>query len=265
MNFADLLSVKVAIDDGLVRITLNALDRGNPIDQTFCREIKELAAELSEHNEVRAILLTANGRFFSVGGDIKSFARERSEISTIVKTWTADLHSAIARFMRMPAPVVAAVQGDVAGGSVSLVAAADVVYAADTVKFTAAFPMIGFTADSGSTITLSQRMGVSRAKRFLLMSETINARVALENGLVDFVVPGDRLMVDAEATAKKFAVGATLAYGGIKQLMVKARSQGLESQMEDESQTLATISRSDDAWEGINAFLGKRSPSFRGR
>jgi 2-(1,2-epoxy-1,2-dihydrophenyl)acetyl-CoA isomerase len=265
MNFADLLSVKVAIDGGLARITLNTPDRGNPIDQTFCREIKELAAELSERDEVRAILLTAKGRFFSVGGDIKSFARDRSAISTIVKNWTADLHSAIARFMRMSAPVVAAVQGDVAGGSVSLVAAADVVYAADNVKFTAAFPMIGFSADSGSTITLSQRMGVSRAKRFLLMSETINARVALESGLVDFVVPSDRLMVDAEAAAKKFAIGATLAYGGIKQLMVKARSQGLESQMEDEGQTLATVSRSYDAWEGINAFIEKRHPSFKGR
>jgi len=265
MNFAELSSFKVAIDNGLASIILNTPDRGNPIDQTFCREIKELATELSERDDVRAILLTAKGRFFSVGGDIKSFARDRSAISATVKSWTADLHSAIARFMRMPAPVVAAVQGDVAGGSVSLVAAADVVYAADTVKFTAAFPMIGFSADSGSTITLSRRMGVSRAKRFLLMSETINARVALDNGLVDFVVPGDRLMVDAEATAKRFAVGATLAYGGIKRTMAKAPSQGLESQMEDESETLATISRSDDAWEGISAFLDKRSPSFKGR
>ena len=72
-------------------------------------------------------------------------------------------------------------------------------------------------------------------------------------------------MVDAEAAAKKFAIGATLAYGGIKQLMVKARGQGLESQMEDEGQTLATISRSYDAWEGINAFIEKRPPSFKGR
>ena len=75
MNFADLLSVKVAIDGGLAHIILNRPDRGNPIDHTFCREIKEPAAELSERDEVRAILLTAKGRFFSVGGDIKSFAR----------------------------------------------------------------------------------------------------------------------------------------------------------------------------------------------
>ena len=265
MNFDDFSSVERVIDDGLARVTLNVPDRGNPIDQTFCREFRELAVELSERDDVRAILLTAKGRFFSVGGDIKSLARERSAIPTIVKSWTADLHSAVARFMRMSAPVVAAVQGDVAGGGVSLVAAADVVYAADTVKFSAAFPMIGFSGDSGSTITLSQRMGLSRAKRFLLMSETINARTALESGLVDFVVSSDQLMAEAETTAKKFAVGAKLAYGGIKQTMVKARNQGLESQMEDEAQTLATISHSDDAWEGLRAFLEKRSPKFNGR
>ena len=88
------------------------------------------------------------------------------------------------------------------------------------------------------------------------MSETINARTALESGLVDFVVSSDQLMAEAETTAKKFAVGAKLAYGGIKQTMVKARNQGLESQMEDEAQTLATISHSDDAWDKVR-FPGK--------
>jgi len=265
MNLKNFSSIEYAVDDGLARVTLNAPDRGNPIDEAFCRELNALAVDLSEREGVRAVLLSAKGRFFSVGGDIKSLGRVRTEIPAVVKRWTADLHSAIARFMRMSAPVVAAVHGDVAGGGVSLVASADVIFAADTVKFTGAFPMIGFSADSGSTVTLSQRMGFSRAKRFLLMSETIDAQAALECGLVDFVTPRDRLMADAEAAARKFATGATLAYGGIKQTMIKARSQGLESQMEDEAQTLAAISRSDDTWEGLSAFLEKRAPRFKGK
>jgi 2-(1,2-epoxy-1,2-dihydrophenyl)acetyl-CoA isomerase len=258
-------AIECVVDEGLARVTLNQPDRGNPIDQAFCKEIKELAVELSERGDVRAVLLAARGRFFSVGGDIKALAQDRSAISRIVKSWTADLHSAIARFMRMPAPIVAAVQGNVAGGSVSLMAAADIVYAADTVKLTAAFPMIGFSADSGSTITLSQRMGFSRAKRFLLMAETLDARQALDCGLVDFVASSEDLMSKAEETGRKLARGATLAYGGIKQTMTKARSQGLESQLEDEAQTLAAISRSDDAWEGLCAFLEKRPPHFKGK
>lgn len=265
MDMDQLTTIECTVSDGLARVVLNAPDRGNPIDGTFCREFKELAVELSERADVRAVLLSAKGRFFSVGGDIKSFARERSAIPGIVKNWTADLHSAIARFMRMPAPVVAAIHGNVAGGSVSLVASADIVYAADMVSFTAAFPMIGFSADSGSTVTLSQRMGFSRAKRFLMMSETLGASDALAAGLVDFVTAPEALTVEAEAAAKKFAAGATLAYGGIKQTMLRARVQGLESQMEDEAQTLAAISRSDDAWEGLSAFLEKRAPRFQGR
>lgn len=209
--------------------------------------------------------LSARGRLFSVGGDIKSFARERSAIPGNLKSWAADLHSAIARFMRMRAPVVAVVQGNVAGGSVALVASADIVFAAENTSFSAAFPTIGFSPDSGATVTLAQRMGVSRAKRFLLMSETIAARDALAAGLVDFVVSPDAAFGEAEKQALKFARGPTKAYGGIKELMLRSRTQGLESQMEEEVQMLAAVSRSDDSWEGLNAFLEKRPPRFHGR
>jgi 2-(1,2-epoxy-1,2-dihydrophenyl)acetyl-CoA isomerase len=265
MKLQNFLSFECTIEQGLARVLLNRSERGNLIDGTFCRELKECAIALSESDEVRAVLLTATGRFFSVGGDIRSFAEDRSALPSLVKSWTADLHSAIARFIRMPAPVVAAVQGDVAGGAVSLMAVADVVYAADSAKFAASFPLIGFSADSGSTVTLSQRMGVSRAKRFLLTGETLDAEAAHTCGLVDFVTSKEALMTEAEKTTRMFAAGPKLAYRGIKQTMAKAQSQGLESQMEDEAVTLAAIARSDDAWEGISAFLEKRSPMFKGK
>lgn len=265
MPFASLTSMQCTVSDGVARITLGAPERGNPIDGTFCRELKEVVSRLSEQADVRAVLLTASGKYFSVGGDIKAFARKREELPAIVKLWTADLHSAIARLMRMKAPVVAAVQGSVAGGSVSLVAAADIVYAAEGVSFSAAFPAIGFSADSGSTVTLSQRMGLARAKRFLMLAESLDAAEAQRAGLVDFVTNSERLMQEAEAMARKLAAGPTLAYGGIKRTMLSARVQGVESQLEEEAQTLATIAASDDASEGISAFTDRRAPVFRGR
>jgi 2-(1,2-epoxy-1,2-dihydrophenyl)acetyl-CoA isomerase len=265
MALEGLQSLQCTVADGLARVMLNAPERGNPIDGTFCREMRDLVCELSERDDVRAVLLAAHGKYFSVGGDIKAFGRERESLPKVIKSWTVDLHSAISRLMRMRAPVVAVVQGNVAGGSVSLVAAADIVYAAEGVSFSAAFPMIGFSADSGSTITLSQRMGFSRAKRFLLLSETIDAAEAQRAGLVDFVTASESLMPHAEAMALKLAAGPTLAYSGIKQTMLRARTQGLESQMEEEAQTLAAIARSDDVWEGLNAFKAKRAPAFRGK
>src|SRR5690606_31748502 len=127
-------------------------------------------------------------------------------------------------------PVVTAVHGDVAGGSVSLVAFSDIVYAAETVKLSAAFSMIGYCADSGSSISLSNRMGYSRAKRFLLLSETLTANEALDAGLVDFVTSPEDLAAAAEKTAMKLARGATQAYGAIKRTMMSARIQGFEAQ-----------------------------------
>jgi 2-(1,2-epoxy-1,2-dihydrophenyl)acetyl-CoA isomerase len=92
----------------------------------------------------------------------------------------------------------------------------------------------------------------------------LKAREALAAGLVDFVTTEATLMREAEGMAVRLAARATNAYGGIKQTMLRALTQGLESQLEDEAQTLASIARSDDAWEGLTAFRAKRTPNFRG-
>ncbi|WP_428249557.1 enoyl-CoA hydratase/isomerase family protein [Ferrovibrio sp.] len=265
MTSMQMQSLTCTIDDGLAEVTLNQPDRGNPIDGTFARELRDLAINLGNRADVRAVLLLAKGRFFSVGGDIKSFVTDRAALPGIVKTWTADLHSAISRLQRMNAPVVTAVHGDVAGGSVSLVAFSDIVIAAEQAKFTAAFPMIGFNADSGSTLSLSARMGYARAKRFLMLSETLTARQAEATGLVDIVVDAAATQNEAREIARKLASGPTLAYGAIKRTMLTARILGLEAQMEEEAQSLAANSGTNDAWEGLNAFVARRKPKFTGQ
>jgi len=253
------------VDDGLARVVLTESKRGNPIDGPFCKDICDLSVDLSCRDDVRAVLITAEGRFFSVGGDIHGFVKDRAALPRIVKAWTANLHAGLARLQRMNAPVVVAVHGDVAGGSVSLMALSDVVYAAEGVKFNAAFSMIGYCADSGSTISLSNRMGLSRAKRFLLMSEVLDTEQALAAGLVDFVVPADQLTAAAEKTARRFANGPTLAYGAIKRTIASARVEPFETQLENEAQALAHLAATDDAWEGLTAFAERRKPDFKGR
>lgn len=265
MAMPDLTCMSCTVDDGLARIVFTQAERGNPIDGVFCRELRDLAVELSCRADVRAVLIQAQGRFFSVGGDIRSFVGDRAALPGIIKAWTGDIHSAIARFQRMNAPVVVAVHGDVAGGSVSLAAMADVLYAVEGVKFNAAFSLIGYSCDSGSSITLSTRMGIARAKRFLMLSEVLDAAQAREAGLVDHVVAADALAGEAEKMARRLAAGPTLAYGNIKRLMLSARTQPLESQLEDEAQALAAAASSDDAWEGLMAFTERRKPAFKGR
>jgi 2-(1,2-epoxy-1,2-dihydrophenyl)acetyl-CoA isomerase len=258
-------SFECTISDGLAHIVLNQPDQGNPIDGAFCREFNLCMAELSERDDVRAVLISARGRLFSVGGDLVALAASGDKLPQTVKIWTSDLHHAIVRMVRMRAPVIMAVQGNVAGGSVSLMAAGDLVVIGKSARVSAAFARIGFTPDSGSTTTVTRRIGPSRARRFFLMSETMDADAALSSGLVDVVVGDDAVLKEAERIARELASGPTEAFGGIKRLFLQTPNRSLESQMEDEAQTLAAIARTADAQEGVKAFREKRKPVFRGK
>jgi len=258
-------SFECAIDGGLAHIVLSQPDRGNPIDGDFCREFSLCMAELSERDDVRSLLISARGRLFSVGGDLTSLASRGAALPATIKSWTADLHTAIVRMVRMRAPVVAAVHGNVAGGSVSLMAAADLVVIGKSARISSAFARIGFTPDSGSTTTVTRRIGPARARRFFLLAETMDADTALSAGLVDFVVDDDAVLLEAEKIARELASGPTEAYGGIKRLFLQTPNCSLETQLEDEAQTLAAISRTADAQEGVRAFREKRKPRFAGK
>jgi len=258
-------SFDCTIDDGLAHIVLNQADRGNPIDGEFCREFGLGIAELSERADVRSVLISARGRLFSVGGDLTSLVKQGEALPRTIKAWTADLHAAIARMVRMRAPVVAAVHGNVAGGSVSLMAAADLVIIAESARISSAFAKIGFSPDSGSTTTVTRRIGVARARRFFLLAETLDAKTALSLGLVDIVVPDGEVQREAERIARELAAGPTEAYGAIKRLFSQTLDRSLESQLEEEAQTLAAIAQTADAREGVKSFVEKRKPAFIGR
>src|SRR5215467_2128910 len=215
-------SFDCTIDEGLAHIDLNQPERGNPIDGEFCREFGLCIAELSERTDVRSVLLSARGRLFSVGGDLSLLVKVGDALPRTIKAWTADLHAAIARMVRMRAPVIAAVHGNVAGGSVSLMAAADVVVMAESARISAAFSKIGFSPDSGSTTTVTRRVGVARARRFFLLGETLDASTALSLGLVDHVVESNAVQSEAKRMARELATGPTEAYGAVKRLFAQA-------------------------------------------
>ena len=195
-------SFHCTIDDGLAHIILDRPERGNPIDGDFCREFSISIAELSERADVRAVLLSARGRLFSVGGDLMSLVKQGDALSTTIKAWTADLHTAIARMVRMRAPVVASVHGNVAGGSVSLMAAADLVVMAESARIAAAFSKIGFSPDSGSTTTVTRRIGVARARRFFLLGGDSRCQIGAVAGPRRFRGFGQRRAVGGSANGQ---------------------------------------------------------------
>lgn len=252
-------------EDGLAIVTLAQPDRGNPFDGAFVRAMKEVFLQLWETPGLRAVLLRAEGRNFSFGGDLKSFYPQRTQLAPIVRSWTADLHMALQRAWRLPVPMVAEVQGFAMGGAVALFAGADVVVASQSVRIGSAFAQIGFSCDSGTTVALTARMGAARAKRFVMLAEVLGSDQAYQAGLVDKVVADDALPGEALALARQLAAGPTVAFGEIKRLFMRASALEMESLLEDEALTLARVASTEDAQEGIAAQQEKRQPVFQGR
>ena len=179
-------------------------------------------SDLWDTSGLRAVLLRADGPNFSFGGDLKKFHPERANLAPLVRRWTADLHMGLQRAWRLPVPIVAAVQGFAMGGGVALVAGCDVVLAGESARLGSAFAQLGFSCDSGSSATLTARMGLARARRFVLLAEVLSSQDALQAGLVDRVVADDKLQDEALALAQGLAQGPTLAYGEIKRLFLRA-------------------------------------------
>lgn len=257
-------AMRIDREGGLARLTFTQADRGNPIDATFCTEFCDVANELSTDPTVRAVLVTAEGKNFSFGGDIAMFLTQLDALPLQIKRWTADLHVGISRMQRMDAPIVAAVHGVCAGGMAGTIAGADIVVAEEGSRFVAAYAGIGYCCDAGSSIMLSRRMGLARARKFLLLNESLDASAALAVGLVDELVPAADLQARAEKIALQLANGPTKAFGEIRRLLASAASEPLDTQLELEAQALSRVSGTADAREGLTAFGEKRKPQFKG-
>ena len=258
-------SIRVEMQGGLAIVNLAQPARGNPFDGDFTRDFKQVFSDLWDVQGLRAVLLRADGANFSFGGDLKAFHPVRDNLAPLVRRWTADLHMGLQRAWQLPVPIVAAVQGFAMGGGVALFAGCDVVLAGESARIGSAFAQLGFSCDSGSSATLTARMGLARARRFVLLAEVLKSQEAHQAGLVDRVVADDRLQDDALALAKELANGPTLAYGEIKHLFLRAGAAHMEAQLEDEALTLARVSASADAQEGIAAMVERRKPVFHGR
>ncbi len=257
--------MRLTQDAGIARLTFTQGDRGNPIGGDFCRELLEVADALSTDSTVRAVLIEAEGKAFSYGGDIKEFADKLDRLPTVISRSLCDLNMAIIRLQRMDAPMVVAINGACAGAMAGIVAGADVIVAGPEALFLAAYPTIGYSPDGGTSVMYTRRMGVGRARRFLLMNERLDAAGALAAGLVDEVAGAEAFAARAEEIAAAFASGPTKAYGETRRLMDSVGNTSLEAQLELEAAALTRLAGLADAREGLTAFLEKRAPRFTGK
>jgi 2-(1,2-epoxy-1,2-dihydrophenyl)acetyl-CoA isomerase len=256
---------ELLVEDGLARLIMNQAEIGNPLNEVACEEFALVANEIAGRSDIRAILLQARGKIFSVGGDVKMFAGHLDDLPAIMRRCTVGLHMGITRLMRQDAPIVVDIHATAVGGAVAIAANCDVVVCARSAKLAAAYGKIGVTCDLGATVGLASRMGMSRARRYLLRNEVLDAQAAFNVGLIDEIAPDGESGRVAEAIAREFAQGPTRTIGEVRRLMLGVQSRAYEAQLEDEAQALARASASQDIREGITAFIEGRAPVFLGR
>ena len=259
-------TLQLEIRSGLAILTLNRPEALNALNFEMGRELLTALRHLRESEAVRAILLTGAGRAFCAGGDIKEMVpAEGRKPGSFFEEPLKAFHDAILAIREIPKPVVAAVNGHASGAGGNLALACDYRVAGEGARFNQAFVRLGLVPDCGGTFILPRLVGWGRASELILTGRVVQAREALQWGMVNEVVPDDQLMATAVAFAEKLASGPTAAYGRAKALLNRSLDATLESQVEAERRAQLELGGTSDFLEGLRAFVDKRPPKFEGK
>jgi len=254
--------MRLEISDEIGRVTFCRPEAANAIDLAFAREFERTAFECLE-NQVRVVLMSADGSQFCAGGDVKSF-NAQPDIPNHIAEVTTHLHSGITTFVQMDAPVIASVQGSAAGAGLGLVCAADLAIASDSAKFLMAYTALGLSPDGSSSWFLPRHVGLRRAIELTLTNRVLTADEALSWGIVSRVVADNELSRVSEDLASSISAGPTAAYGASTRLLRAATNDSLIDHLAEESRSIASLSGTVDGVEGIRAFAERRRATFVG-
>jgi 2-(1,2-epoxy-1,2-dihydrophenyl)acetyl-CoA isomerase len=253
-------TVEVEARGPVALVTLNRPDAANTLNLRMGMDLLGAALACARDPAIRAVVLTGAGKNFCFGGDLRGMMGEGGAVDAYLRELTSYLHAAISHFVRMDAPVIAAVNGTAAGAGVGLVAMSDLALAAQSAKFSLAYTGVGLTPDGGTSYFLPRVVGAKRALELVLTNRVLTAAEAESWGLVNQVVADGEVLNEAVRLAERLAAGPKGAFGKSKQLL--AGDGALESQLARESQTIARQAVTPEGQEGINAFLEKRKPRF---
>jgi 2-(1,2-epoxy-1,2-dihydrophenyl)acetyl-CoA isomerase len=253
--------VEASRDGAVLTVTLNRPDVLNAFNTDMHRA---LAAALRDARDgsVRAVVITGAGRGFCVGQDLTEFREAPGDIGDRLRS---TYHPNILAIRALEKPVIAAVNGAAAGAGLSFACACDIRIAADSAVFVPAFVNIGLVPDSGGTYFVTRLLGYARAFEWLCSGRRLTAAEAHGWGLVSEVVEADALARRAAELAARLGALPTRAIGMTKRLLDRASGSTLDDQLEREAELQAAAVQSEDFREGVQAFLEKREPSFRGR
>ena len=247
------------------KVELNRPERMNAWSDQFSTDLLAAIREVTDNPDIRAVAVTGAGRAFSSGFDLKEAAeRAGGGPIDVYRLLTERYHPLITGLRLMPKPVVAAVNGAAAGIGLSLALACDLVVAAESAFFQLAFVNIGLVPDGGSSVFVPARVGFTRAAELAMLGERLDARTALDWGLINRVWPDTEFAGQADALLDRLAAGATRSYAGTKRELNRWLYAQLDAQLEFEAGIQRELAASGDFAEGLEGFLAKRPPRFSG-
>lgn len=254
--------VLLAIESGVARIVFNRPGALNAIDvglaQAFLAACRAVAAA---RTDVRVVTLSAAGRAFMAGGDLRAF---RDQGAAAADELIVPLHEALRTLAEIDAPSISILQGAIAGAGVGIALSTDFAIAADDASFNLAYAKIGASLDGGSSWVLPRIVGLRRALELALLAESVSAADALALNLVNRVVPLAQLSAEATKWVDRLAVGPTRAYGQIRALLKGSFDHDLAAQLERERVAFNECAGTSDFAEGVAAFFARRPASFTG-
>lgn len=243
-------------------VCMNRPHRLNVLSIELLGRLNEALVAAATDPSIRVVVLKGAGRSFSAGGDLAEFRADFEKAPKTAEDMVGRFHECIRTIRSMGKPVIAALQGSIAGGGFSLAIACDLSIASQEATFLSAYTRLGTNPDGGGSWTLTRLLGARRALELILLNDTIDANKALELGLVNQVVAADLLEPTVLDVARRLAEGPTQAFAAVKRLVHAADTSTLDQQLDQEKAGFIAATRTTDFREGITAFFERRSARF---
>jgi 2-(1,2-epoxy-1,2-dihydrophenyl)acetyl-CoA isomerase len=254
--------IEIKRRDAITQVALNRPEAYNAFNYEMVSQLATQLTALASDDDVRAVVLTGNGKAFCAGGDLKWALEYSKRPAGAFHTLAGQFHQAILEIRRMPKPVVAAINGVAAGGGFSLALACDLRVIEKSAMLRQAYTASGLCIDGGGSFTLPRLVGYARALEIAAFDEPIPSARALEWGLVTKVAADGQALDEACGIAGQIAHGSLNSFAWSKRLITDSFNTSFESHLENERAALEACADHPDGREGLAAFAQKRKPQF---